>query len=60
MLSPLAQFAIVLVFTAFLLAQQEDLRNRLIKLIGAKDIYRTTEAIDDAGRRVGRMLFAQV
>ena len=58
--SPLAQFTIVLVFTVFLLAQQEDLRNRLIKLIGPKDIYRTTEAIDDAGRRIGRVLFAQV
>ncbi len=59
-LSPVAQFFIVLIFTAFLLAQQEDLRNRVIKLIGSKDIYRTTEAIDDAGRRIGRMLFAQV
>jgi predicted PurR-regulated permease PerM len=59
-LSPLAQFFIVLIFTAFLLAQQEDLRNRVIKLIGSQDIYRTTEAIDDAGRRIGRMLFAQV
>ena len=60
LLSPLGQFAIVLVFTAFMLAQREDLRNRLIKLIGPNDIYRTTEAIDDAGRRIGRMLFAQV
>ena len=59
-LSPVGQFFIVLIFTAFLLAQQEDLRNRIIKLIGSKDIYRTTEAIDDAGRRIGRMLFAQV
>ena len=59
-LSPIGQFFIVLVFTAFLLAQQEDLRNRLIKLLGPKDIYRTTEAIDDAGGRIGRMLFAQV
>jgi predicted PurR-regulated permease PerM len=59
-LSPVAQFFIVLIFTAFLLAQQKDLRNRVIKLIGSKDIYRTTEAIDDAGRRIGRMLFAQV
>jgi predicted PurR-regulated permease PerM len=59
-LSPIGQFFIVLIFTAFLLAQQEDLRNRVIKLIGSKDIYRTTEAIDDAGRRIGRMLFAQV
>jgi predicted PurR-regulated permease PerM len=59
-LSPIAQFFIVLVFTAFLLASREDLRNRLIKLIGPKDIYRTTQAIDDAGRRIGRMLFAQV
>jgi predicted PurR-regulated permease PerM len=59
-LSPLAQGLVILVFTAFLLAQKEDLRNRLIKLIGPHDIYRTTEAIDDAGRRVGRLLFAQV
>lgn len=59
-LSPIAQFAIVMVFTAFLLASREDLRNRFIKLIGAKDIYRTTQAIDDAGQRIGRMLFAQV
>jgi hypothetical protein len=59
-LSPVAQGLIVLVFAAFLLAQQEDLRNRVIKLIGSRDIYRTTEAIDDAGRRIGRMLFAQV
>jgi predicted PurR-regulated permease PerM len=59
-LSPIGQFFIVLVFTAFLLASREDLRNRLIKLIGPKDIYRTTQAIDDAGRRIGRMLFAQV
>ncbi len=59
-LSPLSTLLVVLVFTAFLLAQQEDLRNRLIKLIGPKDLYRTTEAIDDAGRRIGRMLFSQV
>ena len=59
-LSPLAQALVILVFTAFLLAQKEDLRNRLIRLIGPHDIYRTTEAIDDAGRRIGRMLFAQV
>ena len=59
-LSPLAQALVILVFTAFLLAQKEDLRNRLIKLIGPNDIYRTTEAIDDAGRRIGRSLFAQV
>jgi predicted PurR-regulated permease PerM len=59
-LSPLAQTLVILVFTAFLLAQKEDLRNRLIKLMGPHDIYRTTEAIDDAGRRIGRMLFAQV
>ena len=36
----------MLVFTAFLLAQQEDLRNRLIKLIGAKDIYYLGMEID--------------
>ncbi|HXT08045.1 MAG TPA: AI-2E family transporter [Roseiarcus sp.] len=59
-LSPIAQALVIVVFTAFLLAQKEDLRNRLIKLMGANDINRTTEAIDDAGRRIGRMLFAQL
>lgn len=60
LLSPLATAALVVILSAFMLAQREDLRNRLIKLIGAKDIERTTEAIDDAGMRVGRMLLAQV
>jgi predicted PurR-regulated permease PerM len=58
--SPLARIGSRGAPPAFLLAQKEDLRNRLIKLIGPNDIYRTTEAIDDAGRRIGRMLFAQL
>lgn len=59
-LSTLAVAALVIILTAFMLSQREDLRNRLIKLIGAEDIERTTEAIDDAGMRVGRMLLAQL
>ena len=57
---PLATFVAVLLFTGFMLAQREDIRNRLIRLLGADDLQQTTAALDDAGRRVGRMLLAQL
>lgn len=60
LLAPLITIAAVLLLSGFMLAERKDLRNRLIKLAGTDDLQRTTEAIDDAGKRVGRMLFAQL
>ena len=59
-LQPVASLAVVLLMTAFMLAQREDLRNRVIRLAGAEDIQQTTAALDDAGFRVGRQLLTQL
>ena len=59
-LSPLATTGIVFVFSVFILLQQEDLRDRLIRLFGSGDLHRTTEALDDAGYRLSRYFLAQL
>ncbi|MBV8524428.1 MAG: AI-2E family transporter, partial [Acetobacteraceae bacterium] len=58
-LSPLATLAIVFVVTIFILTQQEDLRDRLIRLFGSNDLHRTTKAIDDATQRLTRYFLTQ-
>ena len=59
-LSPLATMGIVFVVAIFALLQQEDLRDRLIRLFGATDLHRTTVAIDDAGRRLAKYFLTQL
>jgi hypothetical protein len=59
LLQPLATAAIVIVFLIFFLLQREDLRDRFIRLAGTRDLQRTTEALDDAGRRLSRYLLMQ-
>jgi predicted PurR-regulated permease PerM len=59
-LSPLATLGIVFVVTVFALLQREDLRNRLIRLLGSSDLHHTTVAIDDGGRRMTRYFLAQL
>jgi predicted PurR-regulated permease PerM len=58
-LSPLSTLAIVLIITIFILIQQEDLRDRVIRLFGSNDLHRTTLAIDDATRRLTRYFLTQ-
>jgi predicted PurR-regulated permease PerM len=57
---PLATTAIVVVFVVFTLLQREDLRDRLIRLAGSRDMHRTTQALDDAAGRVSRYLLTQL
>ena len=59
LLQPLITTGIVIVFVVFFLLQREDLRDRFIRLAGARDLRRTTEALDDAGHRLSRYLLAQ-
>jgi predicted PurR-regulated permease PerM len=59
-LSPVETIAIVFVFAIFILLQQEDLRDRLIRLFGSGDLHRTTVALDDAGRRLSRYFLTQL
>jgi predicted PurR-regulated permease PerM len=59
-MGPLATLGMVTVFLVFLLIQREELRDRLICLLGRGHLNLTTEALDDAAGRVSRYLFAQV
>ncbi|HZL59098.1 MAG TPA: AI-2E family transporter [Stellaceae bacterium] len=59
LLLPLTTTGIVIVFVVFFLLQREDLRDRFIRLVGSRDLRRTTEALDDAGQRLSRYLLAQ-
>lgn len=57
---PLGTAALVLLLMVFMLLQREDLRNRLIRLIGQGRISATTSAMDDAASRVSRYLLMQL
>lgn len=59
-LAPLGTAGLVLVFVIFMLIEREDLRDRLIRLGGTKDLSRTTEAMNDAAKRVSGYLLAQL
>jgi hypothetical protein len=48
--------SLVLLLLVFMLLQREDLRNKLIRLIGEGRISSTTRAMDDASARVTRYL----
>jgi len=58
-LSPLGTAALVLLLVIFMLLKREDLRGRLIRLVGQGRISTTTRAMEDAGRRVSRYLITQ-
>ncbi|MDB6171206.1 MAG: putative phytochrome sensor protein [Chthoniobacteraceae bacterium] len=59
LLGPLGTGALVLILVICMLFQREDLRNRLIRLIGQGRISTTTRAMDDAAARVSRYLLMQ-
>lgn len=60
LIAPLATGGVVVVFVIFMLLQREDLRDRFIRLAGAGDLHRTTEALSDAGKRVAKYLLMQL
>ncbi|HTW25906.1 MAG TPA: AI-2E family transporter [Acetobacteraceae bacterium] len=59
-LQPLGTTVIVLVVTVFVLLQREDLRDRLIRLFGSRDLHRTTVTMDDAASRLSRYFLTQL
>jgi predicted PurR-regulated permease PerM len=60
LIHPLTTTGIVLIFVVFILLQHQDLRNRLVRLAGTKDLQRTTAAIDDAGERLSKLFLTQL
>ncbi len=57
---PVSLAGMVLVFVVFILLQKDDLQDRFIRLVGARDIQRTKRALDDGAQRLSRFLLTQV
>ena len=60
LIGPLGTAFLVLILVIFMLFEREDLRSRLIRLIGQGRISVTTHAMDDAADRVSRYLRLQL
>jgi predicted PurR-regulated permease PerM len=58
-LGPLTTAGLVIVMVIFILVERDDLRGRLIGLVGHGHLAVTTKAFDEAGRRVSRQLLMQ-
>jgi len=56
---PFGTAAVVAVLALFMLLEREELRDRMLWLIGAQDLTLTTHAVDDAMQRVSRYLGMQ-
>ena len=60
LLGPLSTLGVVLIFLIFVLISQEDLRDRLVRLVGRQDLHRTILAMNDAARRLSRYFVIQL
>lgn len=58
--APLATAALVIVLTIFLLISREDLRNRMIAMIGQSRLSSTTRILDDTSARLSKYLLGLV
>jgi len=59
-LAPLATIGLALVLLVFMLLRREDLRDRVIRLLGRGRLTVTTRALDDAAGRISRYLLLQL
>jgi len=55
----MAQLALALVLLIFMLQKPEELRNRIIRLLGQGRIVTTTRFVDETGQRISRFLLLQ-
>lgn len=58
-IEPLSTAGLVVVLVIFLLAERQDMRDRLIGVVGYGHLTSTTRALDEAARRVSRYLLMQ-
>jgi predicted PurR-regulated permease PerM len=58
-IAPAGITGIVLIFTVFMMLKKEDLRNRVLRLIGLGQLSVATQALDDATQKVSRYLLMQ-
>ena len=59
LVAPVGKMVIVVIFTIVILIKREDLRNRVLRLLGRGRLPRATQAFDDAAERVTRYLRMQ-
>ena len=59
LLAPVATAGIVLVFVVLILLDQGDLRDRLLRILGG-NIYRSTDALEEASKRISKYLLMQL
>jgi predicted PurR-regulated permease PerM len=57
---PVGTTLAVIVLVAFMLLRLADLRDRVLRLLGARYLHLTTEALNDAASRISRYLLMQI
>ena len=60
LLGPVGTGGVVLIFLIFILMARDDLRDRLVRLVGRNDLHRTIMAMNDAARRLSRYFLFQL
>lgn len=56
---PMGQAALTFLLTAFLLAQYQDLRDRVVRIVGTDHMTDTTAAMSEAGERLSQLFLTQ-
>jgi predicted PurR-regulated permease PerM len=56
---PLGTIGLVMVLLIFILLDQENLRDRLVRLAGQREVSRTLKGLEDAAQGVSRFFFSQ-
>jgi predicted PurR-regulated permease PerM len=59
LIKPVSKAALVVVFVIFMLLRLPDLRDRVISLLGSKNLRLTTQALDEAAKKVSQYLVMQ-
>ena len=60
LVGPVGNAGLVVILVVFMLLERDQLRERFIRLVGSKDLNRTTKVLDEAGTRVGTYLLTQL
>ena len=60
LLAPVATATLTVIFTIFVLMFREDLRDRLVRLVGSRELYRTITALNEVARRLSRYFLTQL
>ena len=58
-LGPMAKAGIVFVFVFLVLLDRSDMRDRLLRMLGG-NLHRSTDAIEEAGKRISKYLLMQL